>query len=304
MKLTLIAAACAAAFLTVGCGKMSAPATTPGATTAAASAPAAANNGPVVAKVNGSEIHEAQVGAVLARLGNIPAEKVKDAGKQVLDKLIDEELVLQQAKEKKLDADPKVAKALEEARKEVLVRAYLEQATAGVAKPTDFEIKDFYDKNPALFKERKIYNLRELQLAAKPDLAPKLQEVVAKAKSMEEIAKWLKEQNQPFNATAAAKPAEQLPQDLLPRFATLKDGQMVLINTGAVLLVEQLLGSRAQPVDEATAKPVIDRVLTSQKRNEAAAKDVKLQRDKAKIEYLGDYASAQPAPAAPPVRPN
>lgn len=303
MKLSLIAAALTAAALTTACGKMSAPA--PGAaTTTTAAAPAAAATGPTVAKVNGREIHEADVGAVLARLGNIPADKVKEAGKQVLNKLIDEELILQQAKEKKLEADPKVVQALEAARKEVLMRAYLEQTAAAVSKPTDFEIKDFFEKNPALFKERKIYNLRELQVAAKPDLLPKLDAVVSKAKSIEEVAKWLKEQNEPFNATAAAKPAEQLPLELLPRFAAMKDGQLVLVNTGGVLLVEQLLGTRAQPVDEATAKPVIERVLTSQKKNEAVTQEVKAQRAKAKIEYLGDYASAQPAPAAPPVRPN
>ena len=302
MKLTLIAAAFAAAALTTACGKMSAPATPPGATAAVPAASAAPASGAVVAKVNGREIHEAEVGAVLARLGNIPAEKVKEASKQVLDKLIDEELILQQAKEKKVDADPKVAQALEAARKELLVRAYLEQATASVAKPTDFEVKDFFDKNPALFKERKIYNLRELQVGAKPDLLPKLEAVVSKAKSIEEVAKWLKDQNQPFNATAAAKPAEQLPLELLPRFAAMKEGQMILVNTGAVLLVEQLLGSRAQPVDEATAKPVIERVIASQKRNEAAAKEIKAQREKAKIEYLGEYASAKPA--TPPARPN
>lgn len=304
MRLTLIAAALAATALTTACGKMSAPATSPAATAAPAAASAAPATSPTVAKVNGHEIHEAEIGAVLARLGNIPADKVKEAGKQVLDKLIDEELILEQAKDKKVDADPKVAQALEAARKEVLIRAYLDQATASVTKPTDFEIKDFFEKNPALFKDRKIYNLRELQVAAKPDLLPKLEAVVNKAKSIEEVAKWLKDQNQPFNATAAAKPAEQLPLELLPRFAAMKDGQLVLVNTGAILLVEQLLGSRAQPVDEATAKPVIERVLTTQKRGEAASKEVKTQREKAKIEYLGDYASAQPAPAVAPVRPN
>ncbi|MDD5296263.1 MAG: EpsD family peptidyl-prolyl cis-trans isomerase [Rhodocyclaceae bacterium] len=287
MKKSAMAAALCAVFLTAACGK-SGP-----------QVASEAERGPLVAKVNGAEIYQGQVSAVLSRFGDIPADKLKGASKQVLDKIVEENLLLQQAREKKLDQDPKVVQALNAAHNEILVKAYLDQLASTAVKPTDAEIQAFFDANPALFKERKVYNLRELSVAARPDFLPKLQDAAAKAKSLEEVGAWLKGEKVGFSASSAAKAAEQLPLELVPRFAGMKDGEIVIIPTQAGILVEQLLGSQAQPVDLATAKPAIERLLATRKRNEAATNEVKQQIQKAKIEYFGDYAQAKPQAAAP-----
>ena len=256
-----------------------------------------AERGPVVARVNGSEIYQGQISAVLSRLGNIPPEQAAAAGKQVLDKLVEENLILQQAQEKKLEQDPKVVQALGAARNEILIKAYLEQVAGGAAKPTEADLQSFYDKNPVLFKERKVYNLRELTVNARPDMLPKLQDAVAKAKSLEEVANWLRSEKVGFSVSAAPKAAEQLPGDLVAKFAAMKDGETVIVPTPSALLVVQVVASQVQPVDLATAKPAIERLLMNQKRNEAAANEVKQQKAKARIEYLGQYAAAKPGAA-------
>lgn len=258
-------------------------------------APSEADRGPVVAKVNGADIYQGQVSAVLSRLGNIPAEQTAVAGKQVLEKIVEEHLVLQQAQEKKLDQDPKVAQALNAARNEVLMKAYLEQIATAAGKPTETDIQAFYDKNPALFKERKVYNLRELSVMAKPDLAPRLEEAVKKAKNLEEVANWLKSEKVGFSVSAAPKAAEQLPLELVAKFALMKDGETVILPTPNALLVVQVVASQVQPVDLATAKPAIERLMSSQKRNDAAVREVKQLREKAKVEYFGQYAESKPA---------
>jgi EpsD family peptidyl-prolyl cis-trans isomerase len=282
MKKTAMVAALCTVFLAAGCGK-----TGP-------QVASEADRGPLVAKVNGTEIYQGQISAVLSRFGDIPPDRVKDASRQVLNKLIEESVILQQAQDKKLDKEPKVAQAINAARNQILAQAYLDQLAAPTAKPTDAEIQAFFDGNPALFKERKVYNLRELTMGTRPDFLPKLQEAVAKAKGLEEVAEWLRSEKVAFSVSAAPKAAEQLPLELVPRFAAMKDGEIAIVPMPTSILVEQLMSSHPQPVDLATAKPAILRLLIARKRNEGTANELKQQMQKAKLEYFGEYAEVKP----------
>ena len=183
----------------------------------------------VAAKVNKEEISVHQINNVLARAGNVKPEQAKQAGKQILDKLIEQELLVQQAVEKKLDRDPRVMQAIEASKREILSRAYIEQVTGSAAKPDDAAVKAFFEKNPALFKERRVFNLQELVINANAEQVSAIQAQMKQAKSMDDLVKYLKDQKIQFNANAGVKAAEQLPLEILPRFQELKDGQTALI---------------------------------------------------------------------------
>ena len=269
-----------------GCGKSDEK--KPAAPVAAEKKPA----GQAAARVNKEEISADQVKSMLARAGNVPEEEAKQASRQILERLIDQELLVQQARAKKLDSDPRVVQAIDAATREILSRAYLEQAATAAAKPSEQEIKDYYDKHPELFKSRRIYNLREIAINAKEDFMPALQAQMGKAKSLNDIVDWLKSNNVQFATNAGVKPAEQLPLDLLPKFHQLKDGQTAVIPTPSGLLVVQLVSSQSQPLDEKQAAQFIEQFLTNQKRTEAASGDLKKLREAAKIEYLGEFARA------------
>ncbi len=245
---------------------------------------------PAAAKVNAAEISVEQVNGMLSRATAVPPEQAKAAGRQILDRLIDQEVLVQKAAEQKLDVDPKVVQAIETSRREILSRAYLEKVAAGAAKPSEQEIKDYYDKHPELFKERRVYNLREIAINAQQDVLPALQAQMAKAKSLNDVVNWLKTKNIQFATNQGAKAAEQLPLEVLPKFHQLKDGQTAILPMPAGLLVVQVVASQAQPLDEAQAKPVIEQFLSNQKRTEIAAAELKKLREAAKIEYLGEFA--------------
>lgn len=270
-----------------GCGKSDEKKTA--ASVAADKSPAAH----AAARVNREEISAEQVQSMLARAGNMPEPEAKQASRQILDRLIDQELLVQQARAKKLDADPHVAQAINAATREILARAYLEQAaTAAAAKPSEQEIKDYYEKHPELFKARRIYNLREIAINAKEDFMPALQAEMAKAKSLNDIVDWLKSNNVQFATNAGVKPAEQIPLEILPKFQQLKDGQTAIVPSSGGLLVVQLVASQSQPLDEKQATKFIEQFLANQKRTEFAAADLKKLREQAKIEYLGEFARA------------
>lgn len=249
---------------------------------------------PIAAKVNQEEISIHQINNVLARTGNIAPEQVKAAGKQILEKLVDQELLVQQAIEKKLHRDYKVMQAIEAGRRDILARAYLEQVAATVPKPTADETRDFYGKHIELFGERRIYQFQELAIQPnQPDFLSRLQQQMGNAKSLANVAAWLRAEKIPFAANSSTKAAEQLPLELLPKFHRMKDGQLGVIPMRDGVMVVQLAASRDMPMDEEAAAPFIEQFLGNQKRMEAAEKEVKRLREKARIEYMGDFAAAK-----------
>ena len=252
----------------------------------------------VAAKVNKEEISVHQINGVLSRTPNLSPEKAKDAGRQVLERLIDQELLVQQAVEGKLDREPKTVQAIETARREILARSYLEKLSAGLPKPSEEDVKGYYAKHPELFAERRIYNFNEIAVGAKPDLLPQLQERMSKAKSLAEVGEWLKTQNVPMAANNTTKAAEQLPLELLPRFHAMKEGQIGVIPSKDSILIVQLAASKSAPMDEKAATPFIQQFLANQRRVEAVDKEVKSLREKGKVEYMGEFAQAAPLKSA------
>jgi EpsD family peptidyl-prolyl cis-trans isomerase len=243
----------------------------------------------VAAKVNSTEITVSQINTALSRNPNIAPEAAERAKREILNRLIDAELAKEEAVVKKLDRSPNVVQALEAAKTEILARAYLEQVAAAQPKPTPEEIKKYFVEHPELFTQRRVFNIEELTVQAKEGLGDKLREQAAKARSLQEIAAWLKSQGIQFVANSGVRAAEQLPLAYLPQIQAMKDGEMRVFETGN-LQVLRIAASKAAPVTEPQATPRIQQYLFSQRSNEAVVKDMKQLKDKAKIEYVGEFA--------------
>lgn len=248
----------------------------------------------VAAKVNKEEISVHQVNYVLTRVGQIPQDKAEEAKKQALERLVEQELLVQQAIESKLDRNPNVQQALESARREVLARAYMDQAAKAFAKPGADAVAAYYKTHPELFAERKIYRINELSVADKPEVLAQVKAEAAKlgaqGSALEQLAVWLRARNVAFRPEAAVKAAEQLPLEHLPALHKLKAGQILALDAPGSLLIVQVVASQPQPIDEKTAGPVIEQYLVVDSRKQAASAELKRLRDAAKIEYVGEFA--------------
>lgn len=257
----------------------------------------------VAARVNKEEISVHQINAVLARAGQLPPDQTERASREVLGKLVDQELLVQKAIEKKLDRSPNVMQALEAGRRQILAQAYLEQVTGSVAKPTAEEVKSYFTAHPALFSERRVYRLQEIAVAAEANQIPLVQEQLARSKNIGDLVGWLKSNNIKFAANAATKPAEQLPMEILPRLNAMTDGQISVVPAAKGLLIVQLVASQNVPIDLAGATPMIEQFLVNQRRAEMAKKELDQIRGAATIEYMGSFAkegsvaASTPAPA-------
>lgn len=256
------------------------------------------------AKVNKEEITVHQINYVLSQQRGLPPAQAASAGKQVLERLIDQELAMQKASDQKIDRDPRVVQQLEGARREIISRAYLEKIGQGAPKPTPQEIKTYYDAHPALFKERRLYSFQELNIQAKPEQLDGLRAKLTSSKDLADFANYLKANDFKFTANEAARGAEQLPLTSLDRIAQMQDGQSMFTPTPAGVNVLYLAGSRSQPVDEQRAVPAIEQFLLNERKRKLIDDDLKALRASAKVEYVGTYAldpAAAASAAAPPV---
>ncbi len=255
--------------------------------------------GPLAARVNGDEITVQQVDLILQQQPGLRPEQAQAAGRQVVQRLIDQQLALEQAKADKLDREPQVRQQLQMAHDEVLARAYLEKVGAAAPKPTPQEIQKYYDDKPALFSQRRIYNLQEIAIEAKPDQVAALRERLTASKNVGEFVDYLKTNDYHFAVSQAVRAAEQLPLSSLDAFARMNDGQAMIVPAANGAQVIVLAGSRSQPVSEEQARPAIERFILNDRRLKLAQDKLKSLRADAKIEVLGSFAAAS-APAGVP----
>ena len=248
--------------------------------------------GQVAVKVNKDEITVLQVNEQLSRLpAGIAPDLIEPLKRKVVSALINEQLLVQQAVEHKLDRDPGVILALDSARRKILAQAYVQHVITPQAKPTEQEIRNYYADNPALFSERKVYRLHELTIDANPEQEKAIEALAGSAHSLKQVADYLHEQKISFSAISGVRSAEQLPLAHLPQIAQLKPGGVLAFPNGDNhLSAVEVLAVQSQPVDDKKATPGIEQYLTNRKRDQLAADEMKRLRDAAKVEYMGDFA--------------
>ncbi len=248
-----------------------------------------------VARVDGEEISVHQINRVLSRAQSITPENLPKFKLEVLEGLIDQQLAINLAIAKKLDRTPDVVTAIENAKREILARAAIEQISANLSKPTDEEAKQYFAENPALFSERRVFSLQEIALPKNTKDIALIEAKVATVKSMVEMSTWLKEQKLEFSANEGSRAAEQIPLEILPKLHRYMDGQIGMMEGKDAYVIMRLVASQSQPVSEEQALPRIKVFLFNQRATEAVKQERERMKAKAKIEYLGEFAGGEAA---------
>lgn len=258
----------------------------------------------VAARVNSSDVTVHQINFLMQQDHGIRPEQADAASRKVLEGLIEQELAVQKALELKLDREPQVAQTLEAARRDVLARAYRDHVTDGTPKPTAEETRRYYDANPALFAQRRVYSLQELVIDLPADKRDWLKERLAHAKSADDLSAALKAEGIRFGGSHVVKPAEQLPMSLVPRLAAMKDGDSITLSDGPPVRVDFIAASRVDPVAYERAQPAIEQFLLTAAKRRTIDENLKALRTAAKVTYQGKFAAPAADIAAEPPRPS
>jgi EpsD family peptidyl-prolyl cis-trans isomerase len=244
----------------------------------------------VVAIVNGEEITIHQVNNQLAQMGQLDKTQAKLASKQVLAGLVEQQLLKQQALNSKLDIDPRVQQAIESSKDQFLAQAYLEQLMQKAPKPSSSEIDTFYKEHPELFENRRIFRLQELVVDVSRDKSAEAETNLKTLKDINQIVKWIKDNNYVFTVNSNVKAAEQLPTALLQKLQVLKDGEVVQVPTNTTLNIIQIAASQTSPITRTKATPIIEQYFLNQNKKSLAKKEMIALNQKAQIEFSGAFA--------------
>jgi EpsD family peptidyl-prolyl cis-trans isomerase len=247
----------------------------------------------VAVRVNQDEISVHQLNQQLSRVNSsgMNEDQRTKAEKSALDGLVDQDLLVAKAKEKNLDRDPDVVSAMEAARRQILVEAYVQKQIAPGAKPTEEEIRKYYEDNPTLFSDRHVYALQEVVATGMTsEQAAQAKAKLRDTRNLEEATKWMKGQDIKFSANVGVRPAEQLPMRMLENISKLREGGVALFDgPNNSMNIVKVVSVQPAPVDEKSAHGSIEQFLTNRKREELVRAEVKRLRDAAKIEYVGDF---------------
>lgn len=145
----------------------------------------------VMMKVNNKDVTQSEVNAMWAGLfppGAAPAlDSVKpDMRDKVLRGVMTEKLLLGEAEKSGLDKSPEVLKQLEDLKKKLVVKAFLDQKTTDMI--TDADLKREYDAMVSSMRDQKEARARHILVTTEKE-AKDVKAKLADGKSFEEIAK-------------------------------------------------------------------------------------------------------------------
>jgi EpsD family peptidyl-prolyl cis-trans isomerase len=266
------AAACALLLLLAGCGNHKKGATQS------------------IARVDGTELTMTELKYRLNR-ERVRPDREEEVAPKVLEQLIDEQLIVEKAEKTKLDLEPTAQQAIDAARRDVLARAYMEQAAQGVAAPSDAAVHGYYDANPFLFSQRRVYTLQEYLAKVPEDKIPALRAMVGAGRPPEEVEAWFKAQGAAFRGQQSTHPAEQIPLGSLKEIAGIFVGKGLVASAGNQVHVTYVTSSTDAPVSFDKARGAIAQFLTIEGRKKVTEGNVAALRTAARIEYAPQYAA-------------
>lgn len=238
----------------------------------------------VLAKVNGKEITIMQLNQLLVSQPKVD-EKIK---KQLLDKLIDQELLIQKSEELKLDRNPEVLQNIEYSKRQVLAQAAASKLIGENAEPSSTDIKNYYTSNAAMFENRNLFDV-DVFVINKTDANKITNTELQNSTSAIVTAQVLDKLGVTYKQNHAKRYSEQLPDAIVKQLNQIKDGDMIKTSgeNGEVVLM-QLKSRLPLPVTETDAEQTIRQILINKNLQEKMQEKMNVIRSNSKIEIVSD----------------
>ena len=261
-----------------------------------------------VATVNGVEIYQEEVDAVLGRL-NLPPESEeasRNRRRMVLGDLVRTELMAQAAIADKLDAAVDLELEARMARRQLLASLQEKKAIKDVAPIPPAAARNIVDSNRELFARHQLLTLEEIQFVTTDEtLFDRLDAAASRGEGIDRLEALALAAKAKTSRTLRQVGTDQLPPAILKPLQAARPGVAIIVKSskgrGAALAVR---ASVSAPIaGENAEKLVTDNMLVKQRRD-AVVQDFKKVLDASSIQYFGEFAvnpdaTGSSAPALP-----
>jgi len=257
-----------------------------------------APEGQVAAKVNGDEITLQELNTEI-QASNVPQGMDKKIAQQTaLQHIIDRKLLLDAARDKKIDKSPEFQSQKLRSDELLLAQAYAKQQLSAVPVPNDADVSKFMADHPNAFSNREVLQLDQIRFRPTPNDLKKLN-VLQADHSLDAVGAHLTAMGIKFDRVQAGLDTGQVPTDLIKAISGLPAGEPFVLPNNGIITVNVVTGHRTVPVDPAQARQSAVSAWRQQKFTQLITDQLKQFRDAAKIDYQDGFAPPPKTPAKP-----
>ena len=262
----------------------------------------------VAATVNGVEVYQEEVDAVLGRLKLPPEgeEASRNRRRMVLGDLVRAELMAQAAIADKLDAAVDLELEARMARRQLLASLQEKKVIRDVEPIPPAAARNIVDSNRELFARHQLLTLDEIQFVTTDEaLFDRLDAAASRGEGMDRLEALALAAKARTSRSLRQAGTDQLPPAILKPLLAARPGVAIIVKSskgrGVVLAVR---ASVSAPIEGENAERLVTGNMLTQQRREAVARDFKKVLDAASIQYFGEFAvnpdaTGASAPALP-----
>lgn len=243
----------------------------------------------VLASVNGDEITIQQLHA---ELPNSPMTFDKQVGQQILSRLIERQLLMQEAVKLNLDRTPEVMQALESSKARIYAQAYISQKTSKLTKVSEEEVAEFIKKHPERFEHRKLFKTVDVTFINAPALLD-IKHLEHEVKSLQALEAELESKSIVYEIGRSQFLTDRLPVKILYRIAKLQKGDLLFVHNDNSVIVKAIQSIDEMPMHPEMAQAIATTLIGQQKKQDFVKGEVARLQGLSTIDIFEDRLASQ-----------
>jgi EpsD family peptidyl-prolyl cis-trans isomerase len=256
--------------------------------------------GQVVATVDGEEITALELRQELGNFSSRDPAVLKAAQQRALENIILRKLVVQKAKDEKLDKSADYSVQLRRGEDSLLAQLYQRKIAAGIAAPTRDEGESYVAAHPEKFSGRRILIIDQLVVGPNKIAPDRFKPI----KTFDEVKALMDAEHVPYQVNVATIDTLTANPQVLQQIDKLPPGEIFVIPQGGGYLFNKITDTRSGPFEGDPAVAYAINQVRAQRSREAITRQVELLRKQSSNEvvYNEAYKPGAAAKAAAPAK--
>ena len=244
--------------------------------------------GQTVAVVNNDEITASELNAELNNQNASAVGTTQQARSQVLEKLIDRHLLVQQAKADGLDKSPEFLNQQRRATEDLLINMLVSRKVNTSQVPSPAEVSRYEAGRPEIFTNRETWTLNQIVFPIPKDKA--LSAKLDAAQSLDEIAQILTAAGIQFTRATRKVDTAVFPHPIYAQIGALKPGEPFIAPGPGKAVASVIAAREPNPLTPEQARQVALNAMKREQISNFVQDRVKSLKATAKIQYQSGFA--------------